>query len=268
MTFGDFMKFASLANLVRSNGNFQALLPGPAVIDFQPNPGSLTLIGRAAPVAQGGLGAANADYTTVTNTDSNIFGTYRFDVLYLNTAGQDNTFAVNIGNSGTSFVIYQSESGAQNSNVSFDVSGSGATFTLNGRPVPAVGGRVTLYSGNRAHWYRVVCSEDGDQFDVFDEADGGLSAVFVAAAAGTSTTIDGTGLVVLKPAATIATHTLVYPPHPLDGDAFTFTSTQIITALTNSSGTNSRVGAPTTLAANSYATMKYCRSDTTWYRVG
>jgi hypothetical protein len=76
----------------------------------------------------------------------------------------------------------------------------------------------------------------------------------------------GTTVLVMNPAGTLATGTITMPAAPVDGMTISFSSTQIITALTVNGNTGqSIVGAPTSLTAGSAATFVYRLSNTTWY---
>lgn len=71
---------------------------------------------------------------------------------------------------------------------------------------------------------------------------------------------------ILTPIATYAAGTIVLPPYPQDKQTVLVNSTQAVTALSFSGGTTS--GAPTTLAANAFFTLKYDQVLSIWYRVG
>ena len=76
----------------------------------------------------------------------------------------------------------------------------------------------------------------------------------------------GTTVLVMNPAGTLATGTITMPAAPADGMTISFSSTQIITALTVSANTGqSIVGQPTTMNAGGAATFVYRLSNTTWY---
>ena len=76
----------------------------------------------------------------------------------------------------------------------------------------------------------------------------------------------GTTNLVMNPAGTLATGTITMPAAPSDGMTITFSSSQIITALTVNANTGqSIVGAPTSLTAGGAATFLYRLSNTTWY---
>ena len=76
----------------------------------------------------------------------------------------------------------------------------------------------------------------------------------------------GTTVLVMNPAGTLATGTITMPASPADGMTISFSSTQIITALTVSPNTGqSIVGNPTTVIAGGAATFVYRLSNTTWY---
>ena len=79
----------------------------------------------------------------------------------------------------------------------------------------------------------------------------------------------GNQMLIMKPAATLATGTIITPASPVDGMTIKFTTTQTITALTLTANTGQTVlGGPTTLPANSTASYTYRLSDTTWYPAG
>jgi len=74
-------------------------------------------------------------------------------------------------------------------------------------------------------------------------------------------------VLVMNPAATLATGTITMPASPVDGMIICFSSSQIITSLTVSANTGqSIVSAVTTLAAGGGAAYIYRLANTTWYR--
>ena len=76
---------------------------------------------------------------------------------------------------------------------------------------------------------------------------------------------------ILTPTAGFATGTITLPSatNALDGQCVLVNSTQLVTTLTiGANGATSVTGAPTSLAANGYFTLKYDRVSSTWYRVG
>lgn len=74
---------------------------------------------------------------------------------------------------------------------------------------------------------------------------------------------------VCVPAGTIAAHTVVMPPNPIDRQRLTLAFRQVVTALTMTpSGTQTINGALTAAAANGFATWQYNQADNTWYRIG
>ena len=76
----------------------------------------------------------------------------------------------------------------------------------------------------------------------------------------------GTTVLVINPAGTLATGTVTMPAAPADGMTISFSSTQIITALTVAGNTGqSIVGNPTTMNAGGGATFVYRLANTTWY---
>jgi hypothetical protein len=75
----------------------------------------------------------------------------------------------------------------------------------------------------------------------------------------------GTQVLVINPAATLATGTITMPASPSDGMTVTFSSSQQITALSLSGGSASIVGAVTFLPAKTGVSYVYRLANTTWY---
>jgi len=75
----------------------------------------------------------------------------------------------------------------------------------------------------------------------------------------------------LQPAGTLATGTITFPLNTgtPDGTQLLVTTTQIITAFTLAlNGAAAAFGAPTTLAANAFFTMRFYQATNSWYRIG
>ena len=75
----------------------------------------------------------------------------------------------------------------------------------------------------------------------------------------------------LQPAGTLATGTITLPLNTgtPDGTQLLVTTTQIITAFTLAlNGASAAFGAPTTLAANAFFTMRFYQATNSWYRIG
>jgi hypothetical protein len=75
----------------------------------------------------------------------------------------------------------------------------------------------------------------------------------------------------LQPAGTLATGTITLPLNTgtPDGTQLLVTTTQIITAFTLAlNGAAAAFGAPTTLAANAFFTMRFYQATNSWYRIG
>jgi len=88
------------------------------------------------------------------------------------------------------------------------------------------------------------------------------------AATGFSITVNtGNVWLLMTPVSTYAAGSVILPAGASDKDTVTVNCTQIVTSLTVSSGATV-VGAPTTLAANDFFTMRYDGATTSWYRVG
>jgi len=75
---------------------------------------------------------------------------------------------------------------------------------------------------------------------------------------------------IIQPAGTLAAGTITLPLNTgtPDGTQVLVTTTQIITAFTLAlNGAASAFGAPTTLAANAFFTMRFYQATNSWYRV-
>jgi hypothetical protein len=76
--------------------------------------------------------------------------------------------------------------------------------------------------------------------------------------------------VLLQPAGTLASGTITLPLNTItpDGTEVLITSTQIITSLTvGLNGASAANGAPTTLAANGFARLRFVQAQNSWYRI-
>lgn len=80
------------------------------------------------------------------------------------------------------------------------------------------------------------------------------------------TILEGDTWLILTPVAGYATGTIILPTG-VDGELVTVNCTQVVTTLTITSA-STVTGAPTTLAANDYFTLKYDQINDTWYRIG
>jgi len=86
------------------------------------------------------------------------------------------------------------------------------------------------------------------------------------------TVSDGVETLILDPAGTLATGTVILPASANDGDIFNLTSSQTITGLTVSPSNGQSVkNAPTALTVSTTAPMGYSfiynSSNSTWYRL-
>jgi hypothetical protein len=111
------------------------------------------------------------------------------------------------------------------------------------------------------------------QMDVIDaQADpsGGKSVYYVAPLTGATVTPDvGTEVALIVPAGTIAALTLNMPASPYDGQEFTASFDQIVTALTMAAPASATLkGALTAATAKGFAKWMYNKADTSWYRIG
>ena len=76
---------------------------------------------------------------------------------------------------------------------------------------------------------------------------------------------------IIQPAGTLAAGTVTLPLNTgvPDGTEVRVTTTQIITAFTLAlNGASAAFGAPTTLAANAFFTMRFYQATNSWYRIG
>jgi hypothetical protein len=74
----------------------------------------------------------------------------------------------------------------------------------------------------------------------------------------------------IQPASTLAAGTITLPLNTQtpDGTQVTVTSTQIITAFTLAlNGASNAFGAPTTMAANAFFTVRFYQATNSWYRI-
>lgn len=77
--------------------------------------------------------------------------------------------------------------------------------------------------------------------------------------------------VLLQPASTLATGTIMLPLNTVtpDGTEVLITTTQTITTLTiNMNGASAGFGVPLTLAAGGFARLRFVQSQNSWYRIG
>lgn len=98
----------------------------------------------------------------------------------------------------------------------------------------------------------------------------GEKAYYVAPLTGATVTPDaGTEFCVIDPAGTITALTLNMPATPYDGQRFNVTFDAAVTALTMAAPASATLKVALTAAsAGSFASWKYNKADTTWYRVG
>lgn len=76
---------------------------------------------------------------------------------------------------------------------------------------------------------------------------------------------------IIQPAGTLAAGTITLPLNTgvPDGTEVIITTTQIITSFTLAlNGAANAYGAPTTLAANAFFTMRFYQATNSWYRIG
>lgn len=109
-----------------------------------------------------------------------------------------------------------------------------------------------------------------DVVDALPDPSGGVSTYYVAPLTGATVTPDvGTELALIVPAGTIAALTVNMPASPYNGQKFTASFDQVVTALTMAAPASATLkGALTAATAKGFATWQYNAADTSWYRVG
>lgn len=108
------------------------------------------------------------------------------------------------------------------------------------------------------------------QMDVIDSEVPGVTVQTDAPLTGaTVTPAPGVEVEYVNPAGTIAALTLNMPASPSDGQPFTVSFDQVVTALTMAApGSATIKGALTAATAKGFASWRYSKPDNTWYRVG
>lgn len=98
---------------------------------------------------------------------------------------------------------------------------------------------------------------------------GALSTQYAAPSASgfTVTVAQNNTWLLLTPTGTFAAGAIVLPSAPTDKSEVSINCTQIVTSLTVSAGGTTVTGAPTTLAANGFFTMRFDAATAAWYRV-
>lgn len=90
---------------------------------------------------------------------------------------------------------------------------------------------------------------------------------FVPATGGSIKLNDGTNILFLDPAGTLATFSITFPVGSVDGQTLTILSTQTITALTLAAGTGQTLRATTTtIAANTAVRYVFSLNNQAWYK--
>lgn len=75
-------------------------------------------------------------------------------------------------------------------------------------------------------------------------------------------------LIILTPAATLTSLTVIVPVAQRDGQKCIITSTQAVTLLTVTPASGVIAGALASLSVNGYATFLWSATNATWYRIG
>lgn len=91
------------------------------------------------------------------------------------------------------------------------------------------------------------------------------SLQYAAPTVGQTVTSDGSSILIIDPAGTLATLTIVLPASPINGQDFVIASSQIVTTLTV---TGTIVGTLTALAVAGFARFIYSSTASKWFRAG
>lgn len=143
---------------------------------------------------------------------------------------------------------------------------------------PQLNDFALIWDASNSDWRRVTFN---DILTLFNTTNATSSTNVLEAVSQYSAPLTGTSVAVnnnsadthliITPAGTLAALTITLPAvaNLRDKQTLIVNSTQVITALTiAANGATAVLGAPTTLAANGYFTLKYDLTLTTWYRVG
>lgn len=162
---------------------------------------------------------------------------------------------------------------ANGGNITFTAGNGGAAAAT------AAGGTITLSSGTGVATSQngtLVLKQAGVNWLISDVNDNVISLGAPAdqgfsrqtPATGFSITVpNNTSHLVLHPAGTLATGTVVLPSAPINGQALEVLTDQTITALTVSPNAGQTlVNAPTTLVAGTAFSYFFCTADAEWYR--
>lgn len=134
--------------------------------------------------------------------------------------------------------------------------------------------QLPIWSGGNQDTRKVTLSVLAAFLQGLLSAEGGIITQYAApSATGFSVTIapptSGANMwLLLTPNAGYAAGTIVLPALPVDQQEVQVNTTQAVTTLTVSGNGSGVVGAPTTLAANAFFTLRYDGVLKNWYRVG
>jgi hypothetical protein len=78
----------------------------------------------------------------------------------------------------------------------------------------------------------------------------------------------GNTWLILTPVAGYAAGTIILPANPTNEQVVNLNTTQAVTTLTVNGNGKTVTGAPTTLAANAFFTLRFDATTNAWYRVG
>ena len=131
------------------------------------------------------------------------------------------------------------------------------------------GDQIAIWSANNGDSRKVsvsaLSSYIEDTLDVSRE----LSTQYAAPnAASLSVLVSSNSWLLLTPTVALDALQLILHPFPPDGSEIKVTCTQDITSLTVSAVETTVTGAPTTIAANGFFTMRFDTITHAWYRVG
>lgn len=92
-----------------------------------------------------------------------------------------------------------------------------------------------------------------------------FSVQYATPTTGQTVTGDGSQIIIINPAGTLAALTVVLPASPTDGQQCVLATSQILTSLTI---TGTIVGTLTTLALGGFARFVYSATAAKWFRAG
>ena len=131
------------------------------------------------------------------------------------------------------------------------------------------GDQMAVWSMNNGDSRKVSISALSDYIQIALNVPGGFQTQYAAPnALSLSVLVNSNSWLLLTPTVALAALELILPPSPTDGAEIKVTCTQEITSLTVSVAEATVTGAPTTIAAKGFFTMRFDTITHAWYRVG